>query len=597
MYSIFSQTKFHLYLLCSHRLNEDEAKAKVWYELNNPTYIKRNRPGESKRSKRVRAERKTREEVKQREEESRLARLATAATIKKSSPFSSPPIRSYRLGKRNQKYVVIHSPVKSSTPRTHNYRRKVQVAKQKVINHYKNKASSHGRKTPFYRLCSSTKGRSLKFKRRLYNKICQSRKVVRPAPTVRYEESRREEIRFDETDTDWDVLNEAIAIAKREAVELLRTTKEREDEEETAPSDTTKYDPVKAALDFLNSSLVDQNKHISISDNEESQPTLGLWNRGGNASSRKKSKRTIRQALYNQVLDICANCGKESNSSDMNTCNKCKSVKYCNAACKKKHRQKHKKQCERVGIDVGTSVDHVEQIRSQCYRRPVHPATLMTEELQFYRLCHIVALIGASNIKFKRRIKNMRRRMLLNIKIRPRRSRIAITSYYTAKVENILSKYMYNQRLRVQSALEERVRSDEEKGGDDTLDTLSCTSSSSNTEDSNDDIDALDSKVSSSGYDNDSKKKTAPNQEEQAAPMPTNVDLSVPGAFTQNLHRNSKRCCSDAGCSSVGRTNHEIDALDTLSSSTSSGEESMLEGMKDDKSGADTNTGEYQANV
>ena len=165
----------------------------------------------------------------------------------------------------------------------------------------------------------------------------------------------------------------------------------------------------------------------------------------------------------------------------------------------------------------------------------------------------------------------MRRRMLLNIKIRPRRSRIAITSYYTAKVQNILSKYMHNQRLRVQSALEERVRSDEEKGGDDTLDTLSCTSSSSNTEDSND-VDAIDSRVSSSGYDNDSKKKTAPNQEEQAAPMPTNVDLSIPGAFTQYLH-NSKRCCSDAGCSSVGRTNHEIDTLDTLSSNTSSDEE------------------------
>ena len=31
----------------------------------------------------------------------------------------------------------------------------------------------------------------------------------------------------------------------------------------------------------------------------------------------------------------------------MNTCNKCKSVKYCNAACKKKHRTKHKKKCDR----------------------------------------------------------------------------------------------------------------------------------------------------------------------------------------------------------------------------------------------------------
>jgi len=43
----------------------------------------------------------------------------------------------------------------------------------------------------------------------------------------------------------------------------------------------------------------------------------------------------------------CAACGKEGNSDDMNNCNKCKMVKYCNAACKKKHRKKHKKACER----------------------------------------------------------------------------------------------------------------------------------------------------------------------------------------------------------------------------------------------------------
>jgi len=46
-------------------------------------------------------------------------------------------------------------------------------------------------------------------------------------------------------------------------------------------------------------------------------------------------------------MSTCASCGKEGNSNDMNTCNKCKSVKYCNAACKKKHRHKHKKACER----------------------------------------------------------------------------------------------------------------------------------------------------------------------------------------------------------------------------------------------------------
>ena len=42
-------------------------------------------------------------------------------------------------------------------------------------------------------------------------------------------------------------------------------------------------------------------------------------------------------------VSICANCGKEDVN---NTCNKCKMVRYCNAACKKKHRHKHKKDCE-----------------------------------------------------------------------------------------------------------------------------------------------------------------------------------------------------------------------------------------------------------
>ena len=44
-------------------------------------------------------------------------------------------------------------------------------------------------------------------------------------------------------------------------------------------------------------------------------------------------------------VSICANCGKEG-SDVKNICNKCKMVKYCNAACKKKDRHKHKKECE-----------------------------------------------------------------------------------------------------------------------------------------------------------------------------------------------------------------------------------------------------------
>ena len=48
------------------------------------------------------------------------------------------------------------------------------------------------------------------------------------------------------------------------------------------------------------------------------------------------------------ILDnksTCSNCGKKGDDIN-NICNKCKHVKYCNATCKKKHRHKHKKDCE-----------------------------------------------------------------------------------------------------------------------------------------------------------------------------------------------------------------------------------------------------------
>ena len=48
----------------------------------------------------------------------------------------------------------------------------------------------------------------------------------------------------------------------------------------------------------------------------------------------------------NNNVPVCANCGKEGRDVN-NTCNKCKSVMYCNAACKKKHRSKHKKACNK----------------------------------------------------------------------------------------------------------------------------------------------------------------------------------------------------------------------------------------------------------
>ena len=50
-------------------------------------------------------------------------------------------------------------------------------------------------------------------------------------------------------------------------------------------------------------------------------------------------------SITDDGLKVCANCGKEG--THLNKCNKCKAATYCNASCKKKHRSKHKKECER----------------------------------------------------------------------------------------------------------------------------------------------------------------------------------------------------------------------------------------------------------
>ena len=91
-------------------------------------------------------------------------------------------------------------------------------------------------------------------------------------------------------------------------------------------------------------------------DNNDRQ----CWNGGEMVSSKKEYTSCeqnnnnvdnitegIDSAGVSDVTSTCACCGKQGNSNNMNTCNKCKSVKYCNAACKKKHRTKHKKACER----------------------------------------------------------------------------------------------------------------------------------------------------------------------------------------------------------------------------------------------------------
>jgi len=71
--------------------------------------------------------------------------------------------------------------------------------------------------------------------------------------------------------------------------------------------------------------------------------------------------------INDEVLNICANCGKEG-SDVKNTCNKCKQVKYCNAACKKKHRHKHKKDCEE---HVRLAAEHAAKLYDeQLFKQP-----------------------------------------------------------------------------------------------------------------------------------------------------------------------------------------------------------------------------------
>jgi len=62
------------------------------------------------------------------------------------------------------------------------------------------------------------------------------------------------------------------------------------------------------------------------------------------------------------VVSVCANCGKEG-TNVTNICNKCKMVKYCNASCKKKHRHKHKKDCEeycRLAVEHAAKLHDIE---------------------------------------------------------------------------------------------------------------------------------------------------------------------------------------------------------------------------------------------
>ena len=70
-------------------------------------------------------------------------------------------------------------------------------------------------------------------------------------------------------------------------------------------------------------------------------------------------------SIADDMLITCANCGKEGNN--LNICNKCKAATYCNAACKKKHRSKHKLACERHIVEL-----HGEQLERKKRAAELH---------------------------------------------------------------------------------------------------------------------------------------------------------------------------------------------------------------------------------
>ena len=87
--------------------------------------------------------------------------------------------------------------------------------------------------------------------------------------------------------------------------------------------------------------MMEEENNNNVSSSEETSDEL----RQSNFESRLSG--LLGQIHADDNVNTCAHCGKEG--SDVNNeCNKCHTVKYCNAACKKKHRKKHKKQCERV---------------------------------------------------------------------------------------------------------------------------------------------------------------------------------------------------------------------------------------------------------
>ena len=120
----------------------------------------------------------------------------------------------------------------------------------------------------------------------------------------------------------------------------------------------------------------------SNNNNAELPGALSSLNIGGDKINNKEKEATDDR----NTVAICAACGKEGGDNNMNTCNKCDLVVYCNASCKKKHRPKHKKKCEKRAAELfDEELFKVHPPREEC---PICMLPLPSaEQVTFYSCC------------------------------------------------------------------------------------------------------------------------------------------------------------------------------------------------------------------
>jgi len=145
-----SLTYNYYYTVVYSYISLDEAKKQVFYELKYPSFIKRKRLGESKRSILARRSRVVAKEMKQQGDKKNLP-LRAKVTVS-TPPNTSSYIGRFLLG-NGPKYMPVRHEFGSqlrlkskeplhSTPRSHNYRRKALITVSNKKNCAKNKSSS-----------------------------------------------------------------------------------------------------------------------------------------------------------------------------------------------------------------------------------------------------------------------------------------------------------------------------------------------------------------------------------------------------------------------------------------------------------------------